>query len=141
MTNSSSPNGQASANTTRHNNIVLSIVVIGTLMGAVDVTIVLLAFPSITRSLHADFLTSIWIILAYLLVIAVTTTQPRETRRHLWSKQNVQLGLHHIHSGFCTLRLFRKRRVFDSFQGYAGYRWVNNAVKCRRNYRRRLPTE
>jgi EmrB/QacA subfamily drug resistance transporter len=44
-------------------------------MGAVDVTIVLLAFPSITRDLHADFLTSIWIILAYLLVIAVTTTQ------------------------------------------------------------------
>ena len=42
-------------------------------MGAVDVTIVLLAFPSITRALNADFLTSIWIILAYLLIIAVTT--------------------------------------------------------------------
>ncbi len=59
----------------RHRNIVLTIVVLGTMMGAVDVTIVLLAFPSITESIHADFLTSIWIILAYLLVIAVTTTQ------------------------------------------------------------------
>ncbi len=59
----------------RHSNLVLAIVVLGTLMGAVDVTIVLLAFPSITENLHADFLTSIWIILAYLLVIAVTTTQ------------------------------------------------------------------
>jgi EmrB/QacA subfamily drug resistance transporter len=75
MTDSSSQQSQAPFFTARHSNIVLSIVVIGTMMGAVDVTIVLLAFPSITRSLHADFLTSIWIILAYLLIIAVTTTQ------------------------------------------------------------------
>jgi len=61
--------------TTRHINIVLAIVVLGTLMGAVDVTIVLLAFPVITESFHSDIATSIWIILAYLLVIAATTTQ------------------------------------------------------------------
>jgi EmrB/QacA subfamily drug resistance transporter len=61
--------------TSRNRNIVLAIVVLGTLMGSVDVTIVLLAFPTITDSLHADLVTSIWIILAYLLVIAVTTTQ------------------------------------------------------------------
>jgi EmrB/QacA subfamily drug resistance transporter len=56
-------------------NIVLSIVVLGTLMGALDSTIVLLAFPVITEGLRSDFITTIWIILAYLLVIAVTTTQ------------------------------------------------------------------
>jgi EmrB/QacA subfamily drug resistance transporter len=56
-------------------NGVLFIVVLGTLMGALDSTIVLLAFPVITDSLHSDFITSIWIILAYLLVMAVTTTQ------------------------------------------------------------------
>lgn len=61
--------------TQRHTNIVLAIVVLGTLMGALDVTIVLLAFPVITEGLHSDIITSIWIILAYLLVIAVTTTQ------------------------------------------------------------------
>jgi EmrB/QacA subfamily drug resistance transporter len=59
----------------RHRNIVLTIVVLGTMMGALDSTIVLLAFPVINDSLHADFITTIWIILAYLLVIAVTTTQ------------------------------------------------------------------
>jgi EmrB/QacA subfamily drug resistance transporter len=59
----------------RHQNIVLSIVVLGTLMGALDTTIVFLAFPVINDSLHSNFITSIWIILAYLLVIAVTTTQ------------------------------------------------------------------
>lgn len=56
-------------------NIILVIVVLGTLMGALDSTIVLLAFPSITDGLHSDFITTIWIILTYLLVIAVTTTQ------------------------------------------------------------------
>jgi EmrB/QacA subfamily drug resistance transporter len=65
----------SSTMTQRHINIVLAIVVLGTLMGALDVTIVLLAFPVITESLHSDIITSIWIILAYLLVIAVTTTQ------------------------------------------------------------------
>jgi len=44
-------------------------------MGALDSTIVLLAFPAITDSLHSSFITTIWIILTYLLVIAVTTTQ------------------------------------------------------------------
>jgi EmrB/QacA subfamily drug resistance transporter len=59
----------------RHQTIVLTIVVLGTLMGALDTTIVLLAFPVINDSLHSNFVTSIWIILAYLLILAVTTTQ------------------------------------------------------------------
>jgi EmrB/QacA subfamily drug resistance transporter len=59
----------------KHQNIVLSIVVLGTMMGALDTTIVLLAFPVINDSLHSNFVTSIWIILVYMLVIAVTTTQ------------------------------------------------------------------
>jgi EmrB/QacA subfamily drug resistance transporter len=55
--------------------IVLAIIVLGTLMGSLDSTIVLLAFPTINDSLHSDLAVSIWIILAYLLVIAVATTQ------------------------------------------------------------------
>jgi len=58
-----------------HSNIVLGIVMLGTLMGALDSTIVLLAFPTINDSLHSDLATSLWIILAYLIVIAVATTQ------------------------------------------------------------------
>jgi EmrB/QacA subfamily drug resistance transporter len=56
-------------------SIILVVVVLGTLMGALDSTIVLLAFPKIADGLHSDFITTIWIILTYLLVIAVTTTQ------------------------------------------------------------------
>ncbi|HZD42498.1 MAG TPA: hypothetical protein VE134_00425 [Methanomicrobiales archaeon] len=35
----------------------------------------MLAFPTISESLHADLLSAIWIILLYLLVVAVCTTQ------------------------------------------------------------------
>jgi MFS family permease len=55
--------------------IILSILMLGTLMGALDSTIVILAFPTISSSLHSDMLTAIWIILIYLLVVAVCTTQ------------------------------------------------------------------
>lgn len=52
----------------------LFILVLGTLMGALDSTIVILAFPVIAERLHSDIATAIWIILIYLLVTAVTTT-------------------------------------------------------------------
>lgn len=44
-------------------------------MGSLDSTIVLLAFPVINDSLHSDLATSLWIILAQYLVLAVATTQ------------------------------------------------------------------
>jgi EmrB/QacA subfamily drug resistance transporter len=44
-------------------------------MGALDTTIVLLALPTMTNALHTTLFASIWVILVYLLVIAVTTTQ------------------------------------------------------------------
>lgn len=59
----------------QHSRIILAIIVLGTLMGSLDSTIVLLAFPTINDGLHSDLAISIWIILAYLLVIAVATTQ------------------------------------------------------------------
>lgn len=60
---------------THHSRIILAIIVLGTLMGSLDSTIVLLAFPVINDSLQSDLATSLWIILAYLLVLAVATTQ------------------------------------------------------------------
>ncbi len=56
-------------------NRILAILVLGTLMGALDTTIVLLAIPTITQSLHTSLVTTIWTIVAYLLVLAVATTQ------------------------------------------------------------------
>jgi len=59
----------------RQQKIIVTILMLGTLMGSLDSTIVILAFPTISQSLHADMLTTIWIILIYLLVVAVCTTQ------------------------------------------------------------------
>jgi EmrB/QacA subfamily drug resistance transporter len=55
--------------------IIVGILMLGTLMGSLDATIVILAFPTISEQLHSDLLTTIWIILIYLLVVAVSTTQ------------------------------------------------------------------
>jgi EmrB/QacA subfamily drug resistance transporter len=74
MVQPKAPSKPASASGSQ-SNIVLAIVMLGTMMGALDSTIVLLAFPVINDSLHSDLATSIWIILAYLLVLAVATTQ------------------------------------------------------------------
>lgn len=55
--------------------LIIGILMLGTLMGSIDSTIVILAFPTIAASLHADILSTIWVILIYLLVVAVCTTQ------------------------------------------------------------------
>ena len=54
---------------------ILAVVMMGTMMSAVDVTIVLLAIPDITNKLHTNLAASIWVIISYLLVVAVLTTQ------------------------------------------------------------------
>ncbi|MEM0134524.1 MAG: MFS transporter [Thermoplasmatales archaeon] len=56
-------------------NLILSVIVIGTLMASIDSTIVLLAFPAITSALHSTISTIIWVILIYLIVTAVFSTQ------------------------------------------------------------------
>ena len=59
----------------KNENIILAIVVLGPMMAAIDSTIVLLAFPTIVSGLNSNFLTIIWVILIYLLIITVFTTQ------------------------------------------------------------------
>ncbi len=54
---------------------ILFVVILGTLMASVDTTIVLLAFPTIAGSLHADLSTVLWTILIYLLIVSILTTQ------------------------------------------------------------------
>ncbi len=59
----------------RHEAAVLLLATIGTVMVAVDSTIVILALPTMSRELHSPLGTIIWTILAYLLVTAALTTQ------------------------------------------------------------------
>ena len=56
-------------------NKILFILILGMMMGAIDTTIVLLALPSIVNSLHGSLSLSIWVIVIYLLIVSVATTQ------------------------------------------------------------------
>ncbi len=58
-----------------HENIILAVLLVAVLMASIDSTIVLLAFPAIVTSLHSNLATIIWVILVYMLVSAVATTQ------------------------------------------------------------------
>ena len=89
---------------------------IAVLMGAVDSTIVILALPTITVQLEATLSSSIWIIMIYLLVIAVGTTQLGRLGDILSRKMmfNTGIGLFTLGSALCgaaptimTLIIFR----------------------------------
>ncbi|WP_424360018.1 MFS transporter [Methanocella sp. MCL-LM] len=56
-------------------NKVLLLLIMGMLMASIDATIVVLALPAITDSLHTNLSLSIWVIVVYLLVVSVATTQ------------------------------------------------------------------
>ncbi|MGC8537506.1 MAG: MFS transporter, partial [Candidatus Micrarchaeia archaeon] len=56
-------------------NLILTVVIMGTLMASIDSTIVLLAFPAMTAALHSTISTIIWVILIYMIVVAVFSTQ------------------------------------------------------------------
>jgi len=60
---------------TQHPNLALLVVVTGVLIAAVDTTIVVLALPEIQRSLHIGLASVIWVIIGYLLVITLLSTQ------------------------------------------------------------------
>ena len=53
----------------------LLVVVTGTLMAAVDSTIMILALPTVGQALDSNLSTIIWAILIYFLLTAVLTTQ------------------------------------------------------------------
>ena len=58
-----------------HESAILLLTTLGTMMVAIDSTIVILAFPTMTSDLHSSLETIIWTILVYLLVSAALTTQ------------------------------------------------------------------
>ena len=61
--------------TSAHQSAVLLLTTLGTLMVAVDSTIVILALPTMARDLVAPLSSIIWTILIYLLISAALTTQ------------------------------------------------------------------
>lgn len=84
------------------NKLIIALM-IAVLMGAIDSTIVILALPTITVDLGANLFSSIWIIMIYLLVIAVGTTQLGRLGDILSRKRifNAGIGLFTLGSAMC----------------------------------------
>ena len=61
--------------TSRRDDLALLVVVVGVLITAVDTTIVVLALPEIQRSFHIGLSSVIWVIISYLFVITLLSTQ------------------------------------------------------------------
>ena len=60
---------------TPRTGLALLVVMVGVLITAVDTTIVILALPEIERSLHVSLGSVIWVVIGYLLVLTLLTTQ------------------------------------------------------------------
>lgn len=75
MSSASAPLPAATPATRRQQSAVLLLTTIGTLMVAVDSTIVILALPTMAKELASPLSTIIWTILIYLLITAALTTQ------------------------------------------------------------------
>ena len=65
----------ASTDERRYRTIALTVVLMGVMITAVDTTIVVLGLPVMMQRLHANMVGMVWVIMAYLLVLTMTTTQ------------------------------------------------------------------
>lgn len=59
----------------RQQSLVLAVLLLGVSIAAVDTTIVVLGLPVMMADLHADIVSMVWVIMAYLLVLTMLSTQ------------------------------------------------------------------
>jgi len=69
------PDAERPAPSRRYTAVVLTVVMLGVLMSAVDTTAVVLGLPVMITDLRSDIVSMIWVIMAYLLVITILGTQ------------------------------------------------------------------
>ncbi len=59
----------------RNRTVAVAIVMTGVTMSAIDTTAVILGIPVMKTDLHSDLLSMVWVIMAYLLITTIATTQ------------------------------------------------------------------
>ncbi len=59
----------------RYRTLALAVVLMGVMITAIDTTIVVLGLPVMMADLHADMVSMVWVIMAYLLVLTMFATQ------------------------------------------------------------------
>ncbi len=75
MKNSSFAHPQLTNEERRSRVVAVAIVMTGVTMSAIDTTAVVLGLPVMKTDLHSDIITMVWVIMAYLLVTTIATTQ------------------------------------------------------------------
>ena len=109
---------------------VLGVVCIGSLMGSIDSTVLLIAFPSIARELQADLVTMVWVIMIYILMgtalvlsLGRLSDMKGRKRLYIWGFGIFVLGS--LLSGFALNGL--ELVAFRGIQGVGGAMLVANS--------------
>lgn len=103
--------------------ITLAIIMTGVTMSAVDTTAVILGLPVMKIDLHSDLISMIWVIMAYLLVMTITTTQVGRLGDMFGRVKMYNLGfaIFTVFSLFSGLSASSKELIsFRVFQGLGG---------------------
>ncbi|MCI4357975.1 MAG: MFS transporter [Thermoplasmata archaeon] len=109
---------------------VLGVVSIGSLMGSIDSTVLLIAFPDIARELGADLVTMVWVIMIYILmgtalVLSLGRLSDMKGRKRLYNAGFVVFVLGSLLSGFAQNGL--ELVAFRGVQGVGGAMLVANS--------------
>ncbi|MCW6158137.1 MAG: MFS transporter [Thermoplasmatales archaeon] len=75
MKTSSSSLTMLSREERRNRTVSVAVVMTGVTMSAIDTTAVILGIPVMKTDLHSDLLSMVWVIMAYLLITTIATTQ------------------------------------------------------------------
>ena len=125
----------------KHSGIVLGIVMLGTLMGALDSTIVLLAFPTINDSLHSNLATSLMDHSSVSSCDSRCNNANGQNRRYLRQVQNIQFRLRGVHRRLSPLRPVTTHLPAHRLQGGSSGRRSHHASYKRRHNSRLFPQE
>lgn len=114
----------------RDTNGTLFVVVLGTLMVAIDTTVVILALPTLVEELNTDLSYAIWTLLSYILATAVLSTQLGRVGDIFGRKKIYNLGfaLFTVGSGLCGLsNNIIQLIVFRTIQALGGAMMISNS--------------
>ncbi len=107
----------------RNRTVTVAIVMTGVTMSAIDTTAVVLGLPVMKTDLHSDLINMVWVIMAYLLITTIATTQVGRLGDMFGRVRMYNLGfaLFTIFSLFCGFSQNGSELiVFRIFQGLGG---------------------
>lgn len=108
----------------------LAVVSIGSLMGAIDASVLLIAFPTVARDLSASLVEMVWVLMVYILmgtalVLSLGRVADMKGRKRLYNAGFVVFILGSLLCGFSTTGV--ELVVFRGIQGVGGAMLVANS--------------